>query len=185
MGMGIVSDEDLFSEIENLKPRVIEAEVIDKSPLGRGTNNVAVPESLQKIIGETSEIEGRKEALALAAQFNISPSSVSAYANGAASTKSYDKPKTNLLNHINQAKERISKKARTRLHYALNSITEEKVNSAKLKDIALVARSMSAIIKDMEPEKINEIDESNRPTFVVFAPQLRDERHYEVVIARE
>jgi hypothetical protein len=52
-----------------------------------GDNNV--PNSIRAIIGETSNIDGRKEALALANSLNIS-SSVSAYANGVTSTKDYN-----------------------------------------------------------------------------------------------
>lgn len=179
MAIGIVSDDDFDLELDKGKSKVT-AEIKQKPTLGRGINHVEVPESLRKIIGETSEINGRQEALSLADTFGISPSSVSAYANGATSTTTYHNPNPSLKNHINSAKERISKKAKNRLIHALNEITPEKLAAAKLKDISSVARNMAAIVKDMEPEIQVERSETG-PTFVFYAPQVRREDQFEVI----
>src|SRR5215510_1658905 len=115
MAMGIVSNKDFDSELSSLQtPKPVEkivkqVEVIDVPAKGRG-NNLEVPDALRKVIGETSAIHGRAEAVELASNFGISPSSVSAYANGSTSTSSYaDQPNKD---HITDAKQRISKKAR-------------------------------------------------------------------------
>ena len=179
MAMGIVSDEDFEKEINrNNQARV---EIIER---GRGNGNKNVPDSLRKIIGETNEVDGRKEALALAKMFDISDSSVSAYANGATSTTSYNKP-TDIQNHIDKTKERIQNKARTRLFKALNHITEEKLADAKLRDVSSVARDMAAIVKDMEPESGRNGSGNNAPTFVFYAPQFRDERSFDTIHVKE
>src|SRR5215510_5460530 len=109
MPMGIVSDDDFDREINHLNrkpvvtPPPVIPEVVDMPRPGRSNGDVNVPDSLRKIIGETSELEGRDAALELASKFGISPSSVSAYANGSTSTASMDKQPN--LEHINSAKD--------------------------------------------------------------------------------
>lgn len=191
MPLGIVSDSELEKEISNsgqnnappiipiVSPIVGEVITIEK---GRGHGSLEVPDSLRKIIGETSELEGRKQALALAESFGVSPSSVSAYSNGSTSTSSMDRQPN--LDHINQAKERISKRARKVLNRALANITEAKLSDAKAPELAQVARSMGAIVKDMEPEKAR-IDERQGPQFIFYAPQIISEQKFETVYAKE
>lgn len=189
MAMGIVSDEEFqidYSKYTDIIIPSIEVvnsvEIIDITK-GRGNGNVEVPDSLRKIIGETNELEGRAHAIDLANKFGISSSSVSAYGNGSHSTASYDKRPG--LDHINQAKERISKKARNRLLAALNQITPEKLESEKAKDLSSVAKDMSVIIKNMEPETIVNDKEKNSPTFVFYSPQFIKEENFEVIYAKE
>ena len=187
--MGIVSDSEFESEYNNSGPTIpiiteVVPSIIEMEKPGRKEGDVGVPESLQKIIGETSVIDGRHAALDLAKQFDISPSSVSAYNKGATSTASYNEPKSDLKNHINQAKERISKKARIRLVRALDALTEEKINDSKAVDIASVAKSMSAVIKDMEPESTTDTI-VNRPQFIFYAPGFKSESAYDAIYSKE
>ena len=190
MGMGIGSDSEFdleksrFSNIREESNSVSEtnATIVDIQK-GRG-NNPEVPNGLRKIIGEESEINGRQAGLDIAKQFGISPSSASAYANGSTSTASYDSQPN--LNHINGAKERIAKRARTKLMKALFHITDDKLGDAKARDLAGIAKDMSAIVKDMEPEKERiPGDNGNGPTFIFYAPQFRDERSFDVVHVKE
>lgn len=193
MGMGIVSDAEFDAEIkkvsireESIPATVIEGTVIDSPTKGRGEGNLAVPDSLRKVIGEESAINGRASALDMAKQFGISPSSVSAYANGVTSTATYDKPDVGLTNHITQAKEKISKRARAKLMSALHHITPAKLAEAKVRDIAGVARDMSAVIKNLEPDTPRTSGhESTSPTFVFYAPQYRKEESFDTVPAKE
>lgn len=184
MAMGLVSDEEFEKAQDNLIPSPNDVTIKELERPGRQDGDNNVPDSLRKIIGETSETEGRASALELAQQFGISPSSVSAYANGSRSTATYDKQP--LLQHINGAKERVSKRAMSRLFKALNAITPEKLQDANVRDLSGVARDMSAIIKDMEPETPKTpAGDSNQPQYVIYAPQFRDERSYEIVHAKE
>lgn len=185
MPMGIVSDEDFEKELQRSPaPEVKIPEVLPMQRPGRHEGDNNVPDSLRKIIGETSEIDGRKEALQLAEQFGISPSSVSAYANGSTSTDSMHKQPN--LNHINGAKERITRKAMNRLVRSLNAITDDKLEVTKPVELASIARAMSGIVKEMEPEQPKDPNEGKEgPTFVFYSPQVRDERHYEIIVARE
>ena len=182
MAMGIVSDEE-FNREAGLLINEQTAEIIDINK-GRGNGNKQVPESLRKIIGETNELDSRPEALAIARQFGISSSSVSAYGNGSHSTASYDSPDEGLKGHIEDAKERIAKKARGRLFNALKHITDEKLADAKVKDVSGVARDMAAIIKDLEPESAKESGVKS-PQFIFYAPTFRKEETFETIHIKE
>jgi hypothetical protein len=150
---------------------------------GRNEGDKNVPDALRKIIGETSVIDGRKDALALAADFGISPSSVSAYNQGATSTASYDKQPNKSF--LDEGRVRIQKRARKTLFNALKHITEDKLEGAKAVDLASIARNMGGIIKDMEPEPDTPANGGNNAQFIIFTPPTRDERDYEVITARE
>lgn len=190
MAMGIVSDSDFNAEVGKLNPSVPSdgngksIAVIKEVEKGRGNGNKEVPDSLRKLIGEESAINGREQGLALANQFGISPSSVSAYNHGARSTATYeDRPD---LTALNDSKLRVAKRARTKLVLALNSLTKDKIAEAKAKDIAGVAKDMSVVIKNMEPEtQKNNGNGSSGPTFIFYSPQFRKEEVFEVVHVKE
>jgi hypothetical protein len=172
MPMGIVSEDDFEKEIE--KSKVV--------PLSRGRgNSPAVPESLRKIIGENAIEEGSDATKAMTRALGISDSSLSAYKNGATSTSSYHNPQ--FKNHIDKARERIVKKARNRLIGSLNAITPEKLKEESPRDLAGIAKDMSAIIKNMEPEKSN--GELAPRALIIFAPQMMREDKFEVIDVQE
>lgn len=185
--MGIVSDSEFDKALKDVTPCPNNGDgiaVIKDINKGRGTGNTEVPDGLRKIIGEESAINGRASALELANKFGISPSSVSAYSHGANSTSTIDEQPNREF--INNAKLHVAKKARNRLVLALNSITKEKIESAKVKDIAGVAKDMSAIVKNMEPESPRNGNGGNSgPTFVFYSPQFRREEVFEVVQVKE
>jgi len=195
MAMGIISDEQLLREInekerereinESKTPQVIDTEratIIDTPSKGRG-DSVNTPDSLRKIIGEESVINGRQSALALAKEFGISPSSVSAYAKGATSTASYNSPTQSIISHINKSRQRAVKRASKTLNAALGSITQDKLDYADAKDLAGIAKDMSVIIKNLEPQA--EIQTDSAPKFVIYAPQFKQENQFDVINVNE
>lgn len=190
MAMGIVSDKDFEKALSDVTPgpplplggSIGNSVAIVPINKGRG-NNPEVPESLRKIIGEESAIQGRASGIELAENFGISPSSVSAYANGSTSTASYDSQPN--LGELNSAKLRVAKKARNRLVMALNSLTKEKIEGAKAKDIAGVAKDMAVVIKNMEPETPKGLNGNNGPTFIFYSPQMRSEKVFDIVQVKE
>jgi predicted transcriptional regulator len=194
MPIGIVSDSDFESEFNRISGEIKRPSPIIRTPTatvvtpdkpGRKEGDNNVPNSLRKIIGEESVINGRQEALALAEMFNVSPSSVSAYANGATSTSSYNEPVKNILSHINKSRTRSVKKAQRVLREALDAITPEKLSDVKVRDLAGIAKDMSAIIKNLEPEPVKD-DSEKVPQFVVFAPSfIKHEAFGEVIKVNE
>ena len=184
MPIGLVPDEEFAKEFP-VKSEVISGEVINVTSKGRKDGDFNVPDSLRQIIGETSVIEGRDEALKIAKDFGISASSVSAYAKGATSTTSYNSPSQSIVSHINKSKERAVKRASRTLNSALSSISQEKLDYADAKDLSGIAKDMSAIIKNLEPQSVSQSDSVKQPQFVVYAPQFRDERSFEVIRVNE
>jgi hypothetical protein len=152
---------------------------------GRGLGNVEVPNGLRKLIGEESAINGRQSAIDLARSLDISPSSVSAYDNGATSTASYNQQPN--LTHINNARSRVSTRARNKLMMALRHISEDKLENAKVGEISAVARNMASIVKDMEPESPNKDGKNtlNQPTFVFYSPQIKREDTFDIIKINE
>lgn len=188
MAIGIVTDDDLQAELDRLNGVKQEplVEIVDKPSKGRDEGDVNVPDSLRQIIGETSVLEGRQSALALAEMFNISPSAVSAYAKGATSTASYDTPSKSIIGHINKSRQRAIKKAGKALTEAIDKIDENKLNDMSAKELAGIAKDMSVVIKNLEPQKTpGEGEDKNTPQFVIFAPQFRDERSFPSITVQE
>jgi len=196
MPIGIVSDADLLKEIESYKtptplkvvdpPKVLEGEIIDVPARGRKSGDNNVPDTLRQIIGEDALLNGRESALQIAADFGISPSSVSAYTKGATSTSSYDAPKPSIINHINKARQRAIGKASKTLNAALSSITQEKLDYTDPDKLSGIAKDMSVIIKNLE-KQIDPGDDKGvkTPQFVIFAPQFRDERSFDMITVQE
>ncbi len=193
MPMGVVSEDEFNSESDKHnstppkkypKPSpVLEGEVMDIER-GRGKGSVETPDSIRKLIGLTAINEGRQNALELARDLGLSDSSVSAYTKGANSTSSYDTRPNQPT--INKAKELVSKKARRILLKSLSHITDDKLAEVKPRELASIARDMSVIYKDMEPESTKRGEDGEvKPAFLVYAPQFRDERHYEIVVTKE
>lgn len=183
MAMGLVSDEELARELERNgnKPIVVPA----GSP-GRKPGDINVPDSLRRVIAQDAIENGRQSAIALAESVGVSPSSASAYANGSTSTASYNERNASLINHTNVVKEKIAGRARGKLLAALREITPDKLKAAKLKDVSAVARNMSAIVRDMEPQRTAE-DEGRAPkvNINIFAPQRKQESEYDVIEVQE
>jgi len=195
MPIGIVSDADLQKELSSYvkKPLVVtgpivgpDTPVIQEIPKrGRKDGDVAVPESLQKIIGEEALLNGRASAVNLAAEFGLSPSSASAYAVGATSTSSYNQPKSSILSHINKSRERATKRAAKTLNAALSAITQEKLDYLDADKVSGIAKDMSVIIKNLEPKVDPSSQPNQAPQFVIFAPQFKDERSYDTITVQE
>lgn len=179
--MGIVSDNDFEIELDRLGGIPPPVKIIDMN-IGRGNGNKEVPESLKKIIGENAITEGSKETKVLTQALQISDSSLSAYKNGSTSTASYDSPDKELKNHVDGVRDKIINKSRARLLQAINHITKEKLEGTKARDLAGIAKDMSAVIKNLEPDDSSR--NNNRP-FVIYAPQFRSEQSFETLVVQE
>lgn len=212
MPLGIVSNKDFEREINNSgtefnttvvhrpsvpattmiheeskEPDIVTSDVLIKryGP-GREEGDKNVPHSLRKIIGETSVIEGRKEALELAAQFGISGSSVSAYSHPDSSANNLsDSNKSDLDEFVTGRKNKLTKRALAKLSMAIAHINPEKLRELKATDLSNVAKNMAQVVKHMEPEKDKDKAEVAPVQFLMYAPQVRNETHYETVVAKD
>lgn len=169
--------------IESIPTESITSEIVNIKS-GRGAGNTEVPEALRKVLGETSVINGRSEALDLASMLGVSASSVSAYKEGAHSTSSINTPDKDTKSHIDASKLRVTTRARKKLNLALSHITDDKLSEAKVGEIASVAKAMAGVIKDLEPSTDSNDKKSNIP-FVVFAPIIKQESTFEIVHAKD
>jgi hypothetical protein len=178
------SDSNSISNEDNDEIQAINSATIITRPRGRGESNTQVPLALRKIIGETSAINGRSDAVELADMFGISKSSVSAYKEGAHSTATINEPNKNTRAHIDASKLRVTARATKRLNLALTHITSDKLAEAKVGEIASVAKAMAGVIKDMSPDS-SDNDKKSQTPFVVFAPIIKNENQFEVVMAKD
>lgn len=201
MPVGLVSDDEFNAELvrigtkipvptthvlpsalEVLEPLEGTIEQVPSRGRSRGDNNV--PSSLRAIIAETHLMDGRQAALELAGELGISPSSVSAYANGATSTSSYDKPKESIVSAVNKARQRATKKAAKTMNAALSAITQAKLDYTDADKLSGIAKDMSVIIKNLEPKSVEPTGTAT-PQFTIYAPQFRDERSFEFIQVSE
>lgn len=196
MPIGIVDDADFNSEITSLSdsintkksifiPPVTKSEDIDESEStkGRGKGNREVPDGMRQLIGEEAKINGRASAIELARNFGISESSVSAYTNGSTSTASYDKQPN--LDYLNKAKMRASKRARIKMMRAMHHITEDKLQEAKPGELAGVARNLSNVIKDLEPDAPRANALTQGTTFIFYTPTLLPENTFDIIDVKD
>jgi predicted AlkP superfamily phosphohydrolase/phosphomutase len=181
MPLGIVNETEFNHEINHLGiiiPSNKEDEPVDNSEIrdisrGRPIGKLETPEIVRETIA-LDKLAG-VQSKQLQKEFNISASSVSAYAKGATSTARYNDPDRNLSRAIESRKSLITERAIDKLTEALESInlTEDmKPNMA-----SMIAKDMSAIVKNMGPDMV--INNDNR--VVVFKPRMREEEEYQVI----
>lgn len=171
MPLGIVSSDVFDKEL---------AKIIDSRAPGRPTGRKETPDSIKKIIIEENITNGTTQK-DLASIFKVSQNSAMSYVNGRTSTSIGISERPDLKQFANSVRERVAKKARNRLFTALNELTPEKIADAKARDIASIAKDMSSIIKNMEPEP----QQGPSAQFVFYAPPVVKEVPYEIINVSE
>lgn len=176
MALGIVPDEIFEQEVT----KFLNGTVVSAKDKSRHEGDL-VPDSLRKLIGDTALESGRGAAKELASAFGISDSAISAYKKGATSCDSYNNPTKTLGAHIAKTKERISRRAGKLAIRSLDHLTDDKLANASAPELANIAKSASAIVKEMEPPV--SMNPSAAPTvqFVIHAPQMVKEEKYAVI----
>ena len=177
---GIVSDESFTKQLAELEKPKAQSKIVSIER-GRGEKK-EVPTELKKVIAEEA-IQGTP-ARDLSELFKVSPSSISAYKNDATSTASYNQPNTELKESNDRVREVILDGARGKILLALESITPEKISETKARDAAGIAKDMSAIIKNLEPNRDEGGSRLNQQ-FIFYAPKAKQESDFEVIEARE
>jgi predicted transcriptional regulator len=181
MPMGIVSDAEFDNELQDSSREKASVTILPLPTKGRKEGDVNVPDSLRKIIGETAITDGRESATELAKSFGISPSSVSAYTNGSRSTATYDEKPD--VKNIKNAREKVAVRAIHKLNLALSSLTKDKMQMTKARDLAAIAKDMSVVSKNMTGE--GDVEGRQTPQILFYAPQFRQESHYETIVVKD
>jgi hypothetical protein len=168
--LGIVSDADFEKELALCGS--------SHKDIIRGRNNKKeVPSLIRELVAEES-ICG-VPAKQLSEKYGISESSISAYKHDATSTTSYHEPNDGLTKANNLVRDQIITTARAKLIAALEHITPEKLAEAKLRDVASVAKDMSAVMSNAGGN-ITNVNAGNAQ-FVFHVPKARKEAEYEVI----
>ena len=178
MALGIVSDKIYNEEIE----RYLNGSVISKNKPGAKEGENDITPALRKLIGETYVTSGVKAAEELANGLGISNSSAKAYGSGATSTVSYGRQQTSDLGQfIAKTKGRISKRAAKLAIRSIDNITDYKLQEASAGELANVARTATAIVKEMEPPVLNGAGNGPQVQFNIYAPNIAKEDKYDVI----
>lgn len=190
MSLGIVSDEDFLKEIERMENNnktsppvnIPLPEIVDIKSPGRRIGDIETPEIIRNLIGDTHLTNGRAEGIELSRALGLSDSQEASYAKGLTSPRGN---KDNPLNHFLQnRRKRIAAKASKLAIGALDSITDDKLSEASATELAAIAKSASAIVKDMLPEE--KVVNANSPSvqFIIHAPQIAREERFDVIDVR-
>jgi hypothetical protein len=194
MPMGIVSNQDFEKEVNNSSKDTIPSRILNdvvpenESKIeiierGRGKGNIEVPNVLRNIIADTHHANGREAAMSLAESFSISPSSESAYAQGATSTASYhDRPNRKT---VNKTRKRIAEKAEKLTESAIDKITDEKLDELSALELTHVAKNVSSVVKNLETDDNSKENPLNISPIVIYAPQVKNENSFEMVFSKE
>lgn len=188
-GVPVDSNGEILHNVEKLGMVITSDAIVKRLNVnntgagGRNEGDVNVPQSLRKLIGDTATFEGRASALNLASELGLSSASVSGYTNPNNSAMS-EANKEDIFAHLASRKYKMSKKALNKLNLALTHIDETKLKDLGAEKLANVAVSMAQVAKHMEPKQLN--DKVIDPVqFHFYAPQVRQENHYEVVTAKD
>lgn len=199
MPMGVITDAELEAELaRNGVPASQELHYVppqtkiigsgNHGNQGRKEGDNNVPEVLRNVIAQEAVENGRQSAVSMAQAFGVSPSSVSAYTAGQTSTNGGTaRGNSPLKNSIELTKQRLAKRAASRLGDALKQITPEKLEAASLKTISAVAKDMAVVIKQMEPADNSQNNNPNGPAVqvVLFAPPQMKEADFPVITVKE
>jgi predicted transcriptional regulator len=175
----IQDNRNLFSKDERNKD-IVDYEVKEiKHGRGAGVENLS-PE-MRKIIAEEALISGKTQA-EVAIEYGVSPQAVEAYVKGATSLATYNTPNEELAPHITQVKDQIKTQAQNALLTAIQSLTDDKISGAKAKDIAGIAKDMSSVLRNIEPQTSGPVINNK---VLVYSPRVKEEDDYAVIEARE
>lgn len=168
--MMVCSEEDFSKEVEMLN---VNYKTLEK---GRGNGRTAVPLEIKKLAASEAlvgiSIEEIRE------KYNISPSSISAYKNGADSTSSYHEPNKELADNNNRIKATMSERAEAVGLEAIGLLTVEKLDKAKARDLAGIAKDMSSIMSNMRE---NGNGSGPKVNITIMVPPVREEQDFKVI----
>ena len=181
MALGIVSDEVFNQEVEKYLEGTVVQPSSNPKGAGRKPGSNDVPESLQKLLGDTKLESGKAAARELAVGLGLGPRQADVYALGKNGLGSNDPIVPGLAAHIEKTKERIARKAGALTEKAIDNLTEDKLAGASVAELATVMRSAAAVVKEMEPPVQAGPSNTQNVQIVLHAPRMLDEKNLEVI----
>lgn len=172
MAIGIVSNEEFDVELAKFTSSSRQVEHRDRNPKLSDPN---VPASLRQVIQEEA-IKGTppKE---LSKIFGVDSNTIGSYKHGY--TENTRRNTNEALVRSGQATRiRIASKAQSKIISAMRFMTDDKLQHAKARDLAGIAKDMSTVVNNMEGNSSNS---SNQNNFVFFSPRTKQSDEYEVI----
>lgn len=183
--IGVASHDDFVKELERLSNKADnktsdksisiqkETEKVVDINRGRGIGKEETSNEVRAFI--SGEVLSGARANDVAKAFGVSESSISAYKKDATSTSSYHKPDKELGELNDATRRRIVGPAQQTLIDAIEAITPEKLSGSKVNVASAVARDMSSIIKNMQPEAGSTV---NNNQVIIYKPRMLEEDDY-------
>ena len=159
---------------------------IEQIKHGRGAGVENLTDEMRKIIAEEAILSGKSQE-EIAKEYGVSIDAVRAYKNGATSSATFNTPDAVLGPHVAEIKEEVKEQIKTHAQNALltaiQSLTDSKISGAKAKDIAGIAKDMSSVLRNIEPQTNGPIINNNK--VLVYSPRVKEEDDYNVIEARD
>lgn len=140
-------------------------------------NAQTVPEFLRPVIGAAAHFSTVKET---AAEFGLSKVSVQNMKLGQKWNGETLEPVPELKSKIEQIVGQAQEKAAERLMQALGLLNEEKLATAKAKDLSAIAADMSRVIEKTSPKS-----QIQTTQIVIYAPTRRRPEAYDIIEAKD
>lgn len=179
--IGVADNESFQAELDRLTNKTSDKK-IDVLPSnekvvdinrGRTEGRTEISQEARAFI--SGEVLSGARANDVAKAFGVSESSISAYKKDATSTSSYHKPDKELSELNDASRRRIVGPAQQTLIDAIEAITPEKLNGSKVNVASAVARDMSSIIKNMQPDAGSTV---NNNQVIIYKPRMKEEDDY-------
>jgi len=169
----LVVDSESF-ELELSRLTNPSAKIVKMDKLGRGDKK-ETPESLRALIAQDS-LNQNGTAKQIAQAYGVSESSVNAYKGGATSTDRMVNGK--LDKDLVSRNEKIGKRAQNKMRLAIEHITKEKLEAAKVGEISQVAANMARVVEKTLPKVPENVTQNN---IIFYSPQQIGEGNYDVI----
>ena len=165
-------NKDIVSEFINYN--------VEEIKHGRGEGRLNLDEEQRKEIATLAHTSGLTQE-EVAKLTGVSPSQVSAIKNAATSTSTYHTPNESLEPHIESIKTQLSNAAQNKMMEAILALSPEKIHGAKGRDIAGIAKDMSAIVKNLNNDGIV----INNNKVLVYKPRIKEEDDFDIITINE
>lgn len=175
-------EENLFKSDE--RNRDIISEYIDYETRelrhGRSEGAIDIGEERRKEIATLALTSGMSKE-EVAKYTGSSVASVGAYKRGDNATYQ-EGHNEGLKEHVESVKTQVVGAAQNKLMLAIEALTGEKIHGSKGRDIAGIAKDMSQIIRNMNPDSGNLISNSK---VIIYQPRVKEEDDFDTITVSE